>query len=153
MLADKQTRSMAIMATRHCLIGCGIGEVLGMVIGTAFDLSNSITILLAVFLAFVFGYSFTFFPLLKSMSRKRAANTALAADTVSITSMELIDNAVIIFIPGALHATLSQFLFWFSLGSSLVVAFIVTVPVNYWLISRGKGHAVVHSGHDHMHHH
>jgi hypothetical protein len=151
MLKDSHTRSMAIMATKHCLIGCGIGEVLGMVIGTAFGLSDGITIALAVVLAFIFGYSFTFFPLIRSLGRRKAASTAFAADTVSITSMELIDNLVIVFIPGALHATLSQFLFWFSLGLSLVVAFIVTVPVNYWLISRGKGHAVVHSGHEHHH--
>ena len=152
MLPDRYTRSMAIMATKHCLIGCGIGEVLGMVIGTALDLHNAVTIALAIFLAFVFGYSFTFFPLIKSLGRRKAAKTALVADTVSITSMEIIDNSVIVLVPGAIHATLSEPLFWLSLAFSLIVAFIVTVPVNYWLIARGKGHAVVHTGHDHHSH-
>jgi hypothetical protein len=151
MLSDAHTRKMAIMATKHCLIGCGIGEVLGMVIGTALDLPNATMIALAVFLAFVFGYGLTFFPLVASLGRKKAAKTALAADTVSITSMEVIDNTVIVLIPGAVHATLSAPLFWLSLAFSLVVAFIVTVPVNYWMIARGKGHAVVHSGHEHHH--
>lgn len=151
MLRDPHTRSMAIMATRHCLIGCGIGEVLGMVLGTAFNLHNATTVVLAIVLAFIFGYSFTFFPLVKSVGRRKAATTAFAADTVSITSMEIIDNLTVIVIPGALNATLSQSLFWISLGLSLVIAFFVTVPVNYWLISRGKGHAVVHSGHEHHH--
>lgn len=142
---------MAIMATKHCLIGCGIGEVLGMVIGTAFSLHNATTVALAIVLAFIFGYSFTFFPLVAKVGRRKAASTAFAADTVSITSMEIIDNLVVIVIPGALNATLSQSLFWASLLLSLVVAFFVTVPVNYWLIARGKGHAVVHSGHEHHH--
>lgn len=151
LLSDPTTRKMAIMATKHCLIGCGIGEVLGMVIGTALDLQNATMIALAIFLAFVFGYSFTFFPLAKTLGRRQAAKTAFAADTVSITSMEIIDNTVIVLIPGAVHATLSEPLFWLSLAFSLIVAFIVTVPVNYWMIARGKGHAVVHN--DHIHHH
>lgn len=142
---------MAIMATKHCLIGCGIGEVLGMVIGTALNMPNTTMIALAIFLAFVFGYSLTFFPLARTLGRRKAAKTALAADTVSITSMEIIDNFVIVLIPGAVHATLGQPLFWLSLAFSLVAAFIVTVPVNYWMIARGKGHAVVHN--DHTHHH
>ncbi len=153
MLSDLHTRQMAIMATKHCLIGCGIGEVLGMVIGTAFGLSNGATFALAIGLAFIFGYSLTFFPLARQLGRRKAARTALAADTVSITSMELVDNLVILMIPGAIHATLSQLLFWVSMAISLIVAFIVTVPVNYWMISRGKGHAVVHGSHaDHTHH-
>lgn len=152
MLSDAQTRSMAIMATKHCLIGCGIGEVLGMVIGTAFNLHNGTTIFLAIVLAFIFGYSFTFFPLAKQIGKRQAAKTALAADTVSITSMEIVDNTVMVLIPGALHATLSQPLFWISLAISLAVAFVVTVPVNYWLIAHGKGHAVVHQSHHHDHH-
>jgi hypothetical protein len=151
MLKDPNTRSMAIMATRHCLIGCGIGEVLGMIISTIYGFSNLTSIVLSIILAFAFGYTLTFFPLVKSLSRARAARTALAADSVSITSMEIVDNTVIVFIPGALNATLSQSLFWFSLALSLVLAFIVTVPVNYWLIARGKGHAVVHNGHEHHH--
>lgn len=151
MLSDLQTRKMAIMATSHCLIGCGIGEVLGMVIGTALGWHDGLTIALAVVLAFIFGYSFTFFPLIAKVGRRKAASTALAADTVSITSMEIVDNLVLVAIPGALHATLSQSIFWFSLLFALAVAFVVTVPVNYWLISRGKGHAVVHGSHDHHH--
>lgn len=139
---------MAIMATKHCLIGCGIGEVLGMIIGTALNLHNAATVIFAVVLAFIFGYSFTFFPLIKSVGLRRAAATALAADTVSITSMELIDSLVIVLIPGALHATVSDPLFWLSLGFALAVAFVVTVPVNYWLIRRGKGHAIVHNHHN-----
>jgi hypothetical protein len=151
MFKDPSTRSMAIMATRHCLIGCGIGEVLGMVIGTAFGLHNATTVVLAIVLAFIFGYSFTFVPLIKKVGRRKAASTAFAADTVSITSMELIDNFVVVSIPGALNATLSQPLFWGSLALSLIAAFFVTVPVNYWLIAHGKGHAVVHGDHEHHH--
>lgn len=149
MLKDLETRKMAIMATTHCLIGCGIGEVLGMVIGTALHWSNFATIMLAVGLAFLFGYSFTFFPLIKQIGVKRAFKTALAADTVSVTSMEIIDNLVLLVIPGAMHATLSEPFFWISLGIALAIAFVVTVPVNYWMIARGKGHAVVHGHHDH----
>lgn len=151
MFANENTRKMAIMATRHCLIGCGIGEVMGMVIGTALDLHNVITVVLSIVLAFIFGYSFTFFPLVGQLGKKRAAKMALASDTVSITSMELIDNGVIILIPSALNATLSQPLFWLSLATSLVAAFVVTVPVNYWLIARGKGHAVMHEHHGSHH--
>lgn len=153
MLSNVQTRKMAIMATKHCLIGCGIGEVLGMIIGTALDWSNTVTFILAIGLAFVFGYSFTFFPLKNRLGTKAAAKTALAADTVSITAMEIVDNVVILLIPGAIHATLSQLFFWISLGLALAVAFVVAVPVNYWMIARGKGHAVVHEHHDHIHHH
>lgn len=149
MLADKHTRKMAIMATTHCLIGCGIGEVLGMVIGTALAWSNGATMALAIILAFLFGYSFTFFPLIPKMGVRPAFRTALVADSVSITSMEVIDNAVLLLIPGALHAGLDEPFFWISLAIALVVAFVVTVPVNYWMIARGKGHAVVHSHHDH----
>lgn len=152
MLKDKQTREMAIMATKHCLIGCGIGEVLGMITGTAFGWSNLATMLLAIALAFVFGYSFTFFPLRQRLGTGPAVKTALAADTASITTMEIVDNAVILLIPGAIHAGLGNGLFWLSLGISLVIAFILTVPVNYYMISRGKGHAVVHEHHNHAHH-
>lgn len=152
MLSDVHTRKMAIMATKHCLIGCGIGEVLGMVIGTAFGWSNTTTFITAIILAFIFGYSFTFFPLKAKLGTKRAAKTALAADTASITTMEIVDNMVILLIPGAIHAGLSDGLFWVSLAIALVVAFILTVPVNYWMISRGKGHAVVHEHHDHHNH-
>lgn len=150
MLRNTQTRSLAVSATLHCLIGCGIGEVLGMVIGTALEWSNVATIALAIGLAFLFGYAFTFVPLVGKLGVKQAAKTAIVADSVSITVMEIVDNSVLIAIPGALHATIGQPLFWLSLIFALLVAFICTVPVNYWMITRGKGHAAVH---EHHHHH
>jgi len=141
---------LAVSATLHCLTGCAIGEVLGMVIGTALGWSNLPTVVLAVVLAFVFGYSLTIRPVLKSGLPLRAAvGVAFAADTVSIAVMEIIDNAVMLVVPGAMEAGLGNWLFWASLVCSLAVAFVVTVPVNRWLISRGKGHAVVHRYHQH----
>ncbi len=139
---------MAVSATLHCLTGCAIGEVLGMVIGTALGWSDVQTIVLAVALAFVFGYAFTIGPVMRSGIPLRAAiPVALAADTVSITVMEIVDNAIMLAIPGAMDAGLTSLLFWGALALALVVAFVVTVPVNRWLISRGKGHAVVHQYH------
>jgi hypothetical protein len=141
------TRS-AISATVHCLTGCAIGEVLGMVIGTAFGLHNATTIILSIVLAFFFGYSLTMRPVLGAgIPLAGAIKVALAADTVSILTMEIIDNTVIVAVPGAMDAGLGSLLFWGSLAFSLVVAFIVTVPVNRWLIGRGKGHAVMHEYH------
>lgn len=140
----------AVSATLHCLTGCAIGEVLGMIIGTALGWSDVATIVLAVVLAFLFGYSFTIGPVLRAGVTLRAAiGVALAADTVSITVMEIMDNTVMVVIPGAMDAGLANWLFWGSLAGSFVVAFIVTVPVNYWMIGRGKGHAVVHKYHNH----
>lgn len=139
---------LAITATLHCLTGCAIGEVLGMVIGTALGWSDVSTIALSVGLAFVFGYAFTVGPVIRSgLSLRAAIPIALAADTVSITTMEIIDNAGMILIPGAMDAGLDSVLFWASLATSLAIAFVVTVPVNRWLIDRGKGHAVVHELH------
>jgi hypothetical protein len=139
---------LAVAATLHCLTGCAIGEVLGMVIGTALGLHNLQTVLLAVVLAFVFGYGLTMRPILRSgLSLRAAVPVALAADTLSILTMEVVDNAVILAVPGAMDAGLTSLLFWASLAGSLVVAFVLTVPVNRWLISRGKGHAVVHEMH------
>ena len=139
---------LAISATLHCLTGCAIGEVLGMVIGTALGWSDVQTIVLAVALAFVFGYAFTIGPVMRSGLPLRAAiPVALAADTVSITVMEIVDNAVMLLVPGAMDAGLASWLFWGSLAFALAVAFVVTVPVNRWLIGRGKGHAVVHQYH------
>jgi hypothetical protein len=139
---------LAISATLHCLTGCAIGEVLGMVIGTALGWSNLPTIVLAVALAFLFGYSFTIWPVLRSgLPLRTAIGVALAADTVSITVMEIVDNAVIVFMPGAMDAGLDTLLFWGTLALSLAVAFVVTVPVNRWMISRGRGHAVAHRYH------
>jgi hypothetical protein len=143
---------LAISATLHCLTGCAIGEVLGMVIGTALGWSDVQTIVLAVALAFVFGYAFTIGPVMRSGLALRAAiPVALAADTVSITVMEIVDNAVMLLVPGAMDAGLASWLFWGSLAFALAVAFIVTVPVNRWLIGRGKGHAVVHAYHGARH--
>ncbi|EAP97048.1 hypothetical protein JNB_20598 [Janibacter sp. HTCC2649] len=140
--------SQAISATLHCLTGCAIGEVLGLAIGTALGLSNLATIVLAVVLAFVFGYALTITPVLRAgLPLAAALGVAFAADTVSITVMEIIDNAIVLLVPGAMDAGLASWLFWASLAFALVVAFAVTVPVNRWLIARGKGHAVVHQYH------
>jgi hypothetical protein len=142
----------ALTATLHCLTGCAIGEVLGMVVGTTLGLHDAWTIILAIVLAFVFGYGLTMLPLLRSgMAAKKAIKVALASDTVSIASMEVVDNAIIVLIPGAMAATLASGLFWGSLLVALLVAFVVTVPINRFLIARGMGHAHVHSHHDHHH--
>jgi hypothetical protein len=135
-------------ATLHCLTGCAIGEVLGMVIGTAAGLSNGATVVLSIALAFVFGYALTIRGVLRAGVPFRAAvRVALAADTVSIMVMEIVDNAIVLTVPGAMKAGLGSTLFWASLAGSLAVAFVVTVPVNRALMSRGKGHAVVHTLH------
>jgi hypothetical protein len=143
---------LAVAATLHCLTGCAIGEVLGLVLATWWGLANVPSILLAVALAFVFGYGLTIAPVLRSgLPLRRALGVALAADTVSILTMELVDNAVVLAVPGAMTAGLADPLFWGSLAVSLVVAFAVTVPVNRALIARGKGHAVVHEFHHREH--
>ena len=134
-------------ATLHCLTGCAIGEVLGMVIGTALGWGNAATIALAVALAFLFGYALTLLPLLKAMGLAAAARLALAADTASITVMEIVDNAIMLVIPGAMEAPLDSLLFWGSLAFALAVAAVAAFPVNRWLIARGRGHAVVHAHH------
>jgi hypothetical protein len=140
--------SLAARATTHCLIGCGIGEVLGVVIGTALGWTDFATIVLAITLAFVFGYSLTVWPLVASgMAFRVAARTALVADTISIATMELVDNAILLVIPGAMAASIATPLFWISLAISLAIAWVVTFPVNRWLIARGRGHAVVHGSH------
>jgi hypothetical protein len=138
----------AIGATLHCLTGCAIGEVLGMVIGTALDWHNAATIVLSVALAFVFGYALTMRGVLRAgVTLRQALGIALAADTVSITVMEIVDNGVVLAVPGALDAGLGSALFWGALVVSLAIAFVVTTPVNRWLISRGQGHAVMHQYH------
>jgi len=140
----------AITATLHCLTGCAIGEILGMVIATAVGLGNAQSIALATVLAFAFGYAFTVGPLVRAgVPLRSALRLAVAADTVSIATMELVDNAFIALVPGALAAGLLDGLFWWSLLVALAVAFVVTVPVNRWLIARGRGHAVVHHAHGH----
>lgn len=139
---------LAVQATVHCLTGCAIGEVLGMVIGTALGWSNAAVIALAVGLAFVFGYALTMHPLLAArLSFGAAARLALAADTLSITIMEIVDNGIMMVVPGAMDAHLTDPLFWVSLVASLLLAGIVAFPANRWLISRGKGHALVHERH------
>jgi len=138
----------AISATVHCLTGCAIGEILGMVIGTALGWGNGATIALAIALAFVFGYALTMLPLLRSGMRLHPAlRVALAADTASILIMEIVDNALMLAIPGAMSAGLASPLFWGSLAVSLAVAGVAAVPVNRWLIARGRGHALVHAHH------
>jgi hypothetical protein len=132
----------------HCLTGCAIGEVLGMIIGTALGWSNWPTIVLAIVLAFCFGYSFTLVPLLRGgVALTAALPIAFAADTISITIMELVDNAIILLIPGALDAGLADVLFWISLAVALLIAGVAAYPANRWLIARGRGHAVVHAHH------
>ncbi len=139
---------LALSATLHCLTGCGIGEVLGLVIGTTLGWGTVATIALAVVLAFFFGYLMTLVPLLRAgMSMGRAMRVALAADSVSITVMEIIDNAVILAVPGAMSAGLASGLFWISLAFALIIAAFVVFPVNRWMIARGRGHAVVHGHH------
>ncbi|MGW0895727.1 DUF4396 domain-containing protein [Streptomyces goshikiensis] len=138
----------AARATLHCLTGCAIGEVLGMVIGTALGWGNLPTMVLAIALAFFFGYALTLRGILSAGVEPRTAiRVALAADTLSIAVMELIDNGVILLWPGAMDAHLSEPLFWIALAISLAIAFVVTTPVNKWMIGRGKGHAVVHRFH------
>jgi hypothetical protein len=139
---------LAATATLHCLIGCGIGEVLGLTIDTALGWGNTGSVALAVVLAFLFGYGFTLVPLLRGgMALSTAASLAFAADTVSIGVMEIADNMVMLMIPGAMAAGLTEPLYWGSLMLSLVIAFLAAWPVNRWLIARGRGHAVVHHHH------
>ena len=146
--APTSLNRLALSATIHCLTGCGIGEVAGMVIGTALHWSNGATVALAVVLAFIFGYVLTMRPLLRAgLALGAAVRLALAADTVSITIMEIIDNLVMLVIPGAMDAHLTSPLFWGSLAVALILAAFVVFPVNRWLILRGRGHAVVHQHH------
>ena len=147
-LRGRELTSSAISATAHCLAGCAIGEILGMVLATWWGWGNVASIVLAIVLAFFFGYSLTMGPVLRAgVGLRRAVAVAFAADTVSITVMEIMDNAFIIVVPGALDAGLGDASFWWSLLVSLAVAFVITVPVNRQLIAKGRGHAVVHAYH------
>ncbi|MDR6974792.1 hypothetical protein J2X68_001470 [Streptomyces sp. 3330] len=140
--------AMAVKATLHCLTGCALGEILGMVIGTALGWGNVPTMVVAIVLAFLFGYSLTLLAVRRAgLGLRAAVKVALAADTVSIAVMELVDNAIIAFTPGAMDAQLSDGLFWAALLGGFAVAFLITTPVNKWMIGRGKGHAVAHAGH------
>lgn len=142
---ERSLNAVAFSATVHCLTGCAIGEVLGMAIGTALGFSDLGTIALAVALAFFFGYLLTSLPLLRSgMALGAVIPIALASDTLSITVMEVVDNLIMVAVPGAMEAGLDSLLFWGSLAFALVIAGLVALPVNRWLIARGKGHAVVH---------
>lgn len=139
---------LAASATTHCMTGCAIGEVLGLVIATAAGWPTLAAIALAIALAFVFGYSFTMLPLLKSgLSFGDATGLALIADTASITVMEIVDNAIMLVIPGAMDAGLGTPLFWASLAVALGIAWLAAFPLNRWLIARGRGHAVIHEHH------
>jgi hypothetical protein len=140
----------AVSATVHCLTGCAIGEILGLVIATALGWGDVASMALAIALAFVFGYSFTLLPLLRSgMDLRSSLPVAFASDTFSITTMETIDTATILLIPGAMAAGLGDGLFWGSLAGALFLAFWAALPVNRWLIARGRGHAVMHAHHAH----
>jgi hypothetical protein len=152
MMARSGSEHTAVSATLHCLTGCAIGEILGLAIGTALKLPTVTTIALAVILAFFFGYALSLLPLLKGgLSIKSALGIAFAADTLSITTMEIVDNIVVLIIPGALNAGLADPLFWFSIAIALTVAFFAALPVNSYLIKRGKGHALAHAHHAHEH--
>jgi hypothetical protein len=141
---------LAFSATVHCLTGCAIGEVLGMILATWWGWGDVASIVLAVVLAFFFGYGLTSLPLLRSgMSLRQVAPLAFASDTASIGTMEIVDNLFILIVPGAIAAELSDGLFWWSLGVALVIAGAVAYPVNRWLLARGRGHAVVHAHHAH----
>ena len=147
---SRDLNRLGLSATLHCLTGCGIGEVLGMVLGTALGWGNLSTVALAVALAFAFGYALTLVPLLRAgLGLGTALGLALAADTASIAVMEVVDNAVMLAVPGAMDAGLADPLFWASLAVSLLVAAAAAFPVNRWLIARGRGHAVVHAHHGH----
>jgi uncharacterized protein DUF4396 len=148
-MSDNLTRQ-AVSATLHCLTGCAIGEVLGMILSTWWGWGNGASIALSVLLAFLFGYGLTITPVLRAgLTFRRAVPVALASDTASIATMEVVDNAFLLVVPGAMAAGLASGLFWWSLALSLAIAFVVTVPVNRYLIARGRGHAVVHQYHHH----
>jgi hypothetical protein len=147
---DQSLNRLAFSATVHCLSGCATGEVLGMVIGNAADLTAGVTVVISIVLAFFFGYLFTSVPLLRSgMALSAVIPLALASDTISILIMEIVDNTIMLVIPGAMNAGLDEIGFWAALAAALLIAGSAAYPVNRWLISRGKGHAVVHQHHAH----
>jgi hypothetical protein len=146
----RSTNRLALSATVHCLTGCAIGEVLGMVLATWWGWGDIASIVLSIVLAFFFGYLLTSLPLLRSgMSVRQVAPLAFASDTASITTMEIVDNLFIVVVPGALSAGLGDALFWWSLAVGLLIAGAVAFPVNRWLIARGRGHAAMHGHHAH----
>ncbi len=140
--------TLALSATRHCLTGCAIGEIAGTVVSAALSLSTTTALILGIVLAFVFGYSLTFVPLVRGgMAIGSAGGITLAADTVSIVVMEVVDNVFVLLVPGAMAAGVTDALFWGSLIIGLVIAFAAAFPVNRWLIARGRGHAAMHTAH------
>ncbi len=151
---SESINAMAVSATLHCLTGCAIGEVAGLIIGTAFSLGNGVTTLIAIALAFVFGFGLSTVPLIKAgMGFVAALSIVIAADTLSITAMEIVDNLVMYAIPGAMDATLVDPLFWISMPIALAVAFLAALPVNKYLLSKNKGHALtMNASGDHKHH-
>jgi hypothetical protein len=149
-MSEQGLNRLAFSATVHCLTGCAIGEVLGMILSTWWRWGSLSSIVLSVVLAFFFGYGLTSLPLLRSgMSVRQVAPLAIASDTASITTMEIVDNLFILVVPGAISAGLGDPLFWWSLATSLLIAGAVAYPVNRWLIARGRGHAVIHAHHGH----
>lgn len=150
---SKNISSMAVSATLHCLVGCALGEITGLIIGTALGLSNYITVLLAIGLAFLFGYTLSALPLVRAgMKLAVVLPLVLAADTLSIATMEVVDNLVMLTIPGAMDAGLVNPIFWLAMPIALTVAFFVALPVNKYLLMRGKGHAIMHEHHAHHNH-
>jgi len=145
----QSTNSMAAAATLHCLTGCAIGEIAGLIIGNAAGWSNLSTVAVSIFLAFIFGYSLSLAPLFGHIPLRKALLLVLAADTLSITVMELTDNAAMVAIPGAMDAGLVDPLFWMSMSLAMLVAFVAAFPVNRWLLQRGQGHALMHQAHHH----
>lgn len=144
--------AMAVSATLHCLVGCAIGEVIGLIIGSSFGLSSGITILLSIILAFIFGFTLSTIPLLRArIAFVAAISIVIAADTLSIATMEIVDNAVMYVIPGAMSATLVNPIFWISMPISLAIAFFAALPVNKYLLKKNKGHMLSMNalGHDH----
>ncbi|HSX45933.1 MAG TPA: DUF4396 domain-containing protein [Candidatus Saccharimonadia bacterium] len=147
-MANEGHTKLAVRATLHCLSGCATGEIIGTVIGSGLNWSNLATELLTIPLAFLFGYGFTMRPLIRNgLGVKQSTRLALASDTLSIVTMEIVDTLIILLIPGALAAGPSTFLFWWSLALALAIAFVIAVPVNRYLLMRGKGHAVLHGHH------
>ncbi len=146
----RATNSMAAAATLHCLTGCAIGEIAGLILGSIAGWSNATTVVISIILAFIFGYSLSLAPLLGGhISLQKALVLVLAADTLSITAMEITDNATMVLIPGAMNATLVDPLFWLSMSLAMIVAFAAAFPVNRWLLQRGQGHALMHQAHHH----
>lgn len=145
---DMNANNMAVSATLHCITGCAIGEITGLIIGSIIGLSTGANIVLAIALAFLFGYSLSMLPLLKNgLTFKKALSIILVADTLSILTMEIVDNSVMALIPNAMNADLVNPIYWMAMPISLLAAFIAAVPVNRYLLMRGKGHALVHEYH------